>query len=79
MSEKIVKPLTKVSATPESPPVTKPQPVIITNNPKLSFSDGLNFGCGFWAAGFLFFVVALPVGAVILTVILGALGNALGG
>jgi hypothetical protein len=65
MSEKVVKPLSK------SAPLLKP--------PSLTFSDGLNFGCGFWTAGFLFFVVALPVGAVILTVILGALGNAIGG
>lgn len=76
MSE-IIKPLSKSKPAPESS--LKPKPVMITHHSGLSISDGLNFGCGFWTAGFLFFVVALPVGAIILTVVLGALGNVLSG
>lgn len=34
----------------------------------LTFTDGFNFGCGFWVAGFLF-SLSLPV-LVILTMIL---------
>lgn len=28
---------------------------------KIGFSEGLNFGCGFFVAGFLFFIVAVPL------------------
>lgn len=43
---------------------------------KLGFSEGLNFGCGFFVAGFLFFIVAVPLAAIIMTVIgAGLLGS----
>lgn len=32
--------------------------------PSLTFSDGLNFGCGFFVAGFLFFIFFLPLATV---------------
>jgi len=46
--------------------------------PSLTFSDGLNFGCGFWVAGMLFSVVG--AGAVVLALaLLGMLGAGLSG
>lgn len=45
--------------------------------PSLTFSDGLNFGCGFWAAGALFSIFAVPA-AVIAITMLGALLGGLG-
>ena len=42
---------------------------------KLTFSDGLNFGCGFFTAGFLFSIIMIPVSIIlfaILTAVLGA-------
>jgi hypothetical protein len=42
-------------------PELKPLNPKPSSGPRLTFSDGLNFGCGFWVAGFLFFVVAVPV------------------
>jgi hypothetical protein len=57
---------------PELKPL-KPKPPQ-KSGPQLTFSDGLNFGCGFWVAGFLFSIVAVPVIAIILTV-LGALAS----
>jgi hypothetical protein len=42
---------------------------------KLTFSDGLNFGCGFFTAGFIFSIVIIPVAMLlfaILTAVLGA-------
>lgn len=42
---------------------------------KLTFSDGLNFGCGFFTAGFLFSLVMIPLSMIIfalLTAVLGA-------
>lgn len=44
----------------------------------LTFSDGLNFGCGFWVAGALFSLFAVPAAAVALSVlgaVLGGLGR----
>lgn len=43
--------------------------------PSLTFSDGLNFGCGFWVAGFLFSIVATPVIVLILSILIGLLGG----
>ncbi|MCI0396598.1 MAG: hypothetical protein L0332_25325 [Chloroflexi bacterium] len=49
---------------------------------KLTFSDGLYFGCGFWTAGFIFTVVISILG-ILASLFLGgfltALGAALGG
>ena len=44
---------------------------------KLTFNDGLNFGCGFWVAGFMFFVIALPIGLFAFAAILLLFGRAL--
>lgn len=46
---------------------------------KLTFNDGLNFGCGFWVAGFMFFIVALPLGVVTIITFLALFGTLLGG
>lgn len=32
--------------------------------PEFTINDGFRFGCGFWAAGFLFFAVFLPLAAI---------------
>lgn len=45
-----------------TPSFSLPMPLPVTLNGKLGFNDGLNFGCGFWVAGFLFFAIALPLG-----------------
>jgi hypothetical protein len=37
---------------------------------KLTFSDGFYFGCGFWAAGFIFFI-AISIVATLASVFLG--------
>lgn len=41
---------------------------------KLTFTDGLNFGCGFWVAGFMFFTVALPLGVFVVMLFLAVFG-----
>jgi hypothetical protein len=61
-----------------TPTPTPSQPITITINPKLTFSNGLSFVGGFLVAGFLFFVFSIPVGVFILTFVLGALGGAIG-
>ena len=61
-----------------TPTPTLPQPITITINPKLTFSNGLSFVYGFFVAGFLVSVFTIPVGAFILTFVLGALGGAIG-
>lgn len=57
MSEKVIKPL--------SSPPAKPKP-----KQTLTFNDGLNFGMGFFVAGFLFFVCVMPLGLIALYVFL---------
>lgn len=49
MSEKPIKPLSSLPA--------KPKP-----KQSLTFTDGLNFGMGFFVAGFFFFVCVMPIG-----------------
>lgn len=49
-----------MSEEPKLKPIPK-RPAPIKRGPSLTFSDGLNFGCGFWVAGFLFFVIGVPV------------------
>lgn len=44
----------------------------------LTFNDGLNFGCGFFVAGFMFFVCALPVGGLATIAMLAVLSRVLG-
>jgi len=46
---------------------------------KLTFSDGLNFGCGFWVAGFLFTVVAVPAISLLVGLMITILGGTLAG
>jgi hypothetical protein len=61
--------------------MTTERPIIKSLNPtknSLTFSDGLNFGCGFWVAGFLFTVVAIPTAALILSLLIGFLGGLAG-
>lgn len=44
--------------------MTTPSPAkkeIPTIQVKIGFSEGLNFGCGFFVAGFLFFIIAVPL------------------
>ncbi len=41
-----------------------PKQKTATPGPSLTFSDGLNFGCGFFVAGFLFSVLFLPLATV---------------
>lgn len=45
----------------------------------LFFADGFFFGCGFWVAGFIFFVVVIPVGTILIAMMLAMLGIAIGG
>ena len=44
---------------------------------RLTFSDGLNFGCGFFVAGFLFSMVFIPLTTIFVFVLIPALGLAL--
>jgi hypothetical protein len=47
-------------------PKTEPEPLRPNKVlPNLTFSDGLNFGCGFWVAGFVLAIVAVPILAII--------------
>jgi hypothetical protein len=57
-----------IPSAPASHPAKKP--------PTLTFTDGLNFGCGFWVAGFLFTVVAVPAAVSLASVILAVLAGA---
>lgn len=41
---------------------------------KLTFSDGLNFGCGFFTAGFIFSVIIIPVTMVLIAILTTILG-----
>lgn len=77
-ANEVIKPLPDPEPDPGFDQFVIPQPLIVKlpGSQTLTFSDGLNFGCGFWVAGFLFFVVAVPVGGVALTMILAALGRA---
>lgn len=59
-------------------PIIKSLKPTIEKKTSLTFSDGLNFGCGFWVAGFLFTIIALPVGALIIASIIGFLGGLAG-
>lgn len=43
-------------------------------NQQLGFRDGFDFGCGFFAAGFVFSIFAVPAGVVIFTVIFLLMG-----
>ena len=40
-----------------------------------SFTDGLNFGLGFWTAGFIFSFVIVPAAVCLVLIILSALGG----
>ena len=46
---------------------------------KLTFSDGLNFGCGFFAAGFLFSIIIIPVTMVLVAILTAVLGAGFAG
>jgi len=59
----------KIKSLPARPPTTK-------KGPSLTFSDGLNFGCGFWVAGLLFSVVGAGAVGLVLA-LLGILGAGL--
>lgn len=52
---------------------------ILSGKQSLTFNDGLNFGCGFFVAGFMFFVCALPLGALATVTTLAVLGRVLEG
>lgn len=45
---------------------------------QFTIDDGFKFGCGFWAAGFLFFAVFLPLLAVVGAIGLALFGGVLG-
>lgn len=45
-----------------------PKEDIPTIKVKIGFSEGLNFGCGFFVAGFLFVIVAVPLAAMLISV-----------
>lgn len=64
MSEKPIKPLSSLPA--------KPKP-----KQSLTFNDGLNFGMGFFVAGFLFFVCVMPIMLGVLYIFLQSLGETL--
>lgn len=44
----------------------------------LTFTEGFNFGLGFWVAGFFFLVVGVPILTVLAFIILAFLGASLG-
>lgn len=45
----------------------------------LTFTEGFNFGLGFWIAGFLFLVFGVPIFTVLAFIALAVLGVSLGG
>lgn len=51
---------------PAKPPAGTPQTVITV---KFGFSEGLNFGCGFFVAGFVFSIVVVPVTALLISLL----------
>jgi len=61
MSQQI-KPIASKPAAPAKPKDT----VIVV---KFGFSEGLNFGCGFFVAGALFTIIAVPASMIIATII----------
>ncbi len=75
-----LKPLRPRLSTGSLPAEAPPKPIVPTADfgyplpkPTLTFTDGLNFGCGFWVAGILTAIVGGPVAALafgILTAIL---------
>jgi hypothetical protein len=46
---------------------------------KLTFSDGLNFGCGFFIAGFLFSIIMIAVSVILFAVLTAVLGAGFAG
>lgn len=44
----------------------------------LTFTEGFNFGLGFWVAGFLFLTVGVPILAVLAFIAVAFLGASLG-
>jgi hypothetical protein len=42
---------------------------------RLTVDDGFKFGCGFFIAGFIFTLIALPVGAALVMIVLGLLAG----
>ena len=74
MSE--IKPLKPRPLEVEQPQAKKPIERAAAKQ-SLFFSDGFFFGCGFWAAGFLFFVVIIPLGTLIVMMVAAMLGVAI--
>lgn len=46
---------------------------------KLTFSDGLNFGCGFFTAGLLFSLVMIPLSMILFAILTALLGASVSG
>lgn len=86
MTEKPLKPLSRPrTATSEiSSPLTGnttiPQPFIVKFPGKqtLTFSDGLNFGCGFFVAGLLFSLAMIPISFLLFSLLIGMVGGLAG-
>ena len=68
MSERI-RSLGKPFVEKEAVPTRKP----------LTFTEGFNFGLGFWIAGFLFLVFGVPIFTILAVIALAILGVSLGG
>ncbi|GIK36586.1 MAG: hypothetical protein BroJett011_04190 [Chloroflexota bacterium] len=68
---KPLKSRSETASVPASPPARKP-------GPNLTFSDGLNFGCGFFVAGFLFSILIIPVSVFMISLLIGLLGGMTG-
>lgn len=54
-------------------PPAKPDPALVKFT--LTFTDGLNFGCGFFVAGALFAIFAVPAAGIALSFLTALLGR----
>lgn len=59
----------------EIKPLSKP---VKETRKTLTFTEGFNFGLGFWVAGFLFLTVGVPILTVLAFLALAFLGASLG-
>jgi hypothetical protein len=55
-------------------PLAKPR----ETRPPLTFTEGFNFGLGFWVAGFLFLTIGVPILTVLAFIALAMIGASFG-
>lgn len=59
-------------------PLNKSVPKEVSTRKPLTFTEGFNFGLGFWIAGFIFLVFGVPIFTVLAFIALTILGSSFG-